>query len=65
MELISRKISTTDALKKIMYADDLVVVAEHREELQGALEEWNERFKVVVAYWKVKTPCHAHGECIN
>ena len=21
--------------------------------------------KVVVAYWKVKTPCHAHGECIN
>ena len=23
------------------------------------------RIKVVVAYWKVKTPCHAHGECIN
>ena len=45
MELISRKISTTDALKKIMYADDLVVVAEHREELHGALEEWNEMFK--------------------
>ena len=21
--------------------------------------------KVVVAYWKVKTPCHANGECIN
>ena len=45
MELISRKISTTDALKKIMYADDLVIVAEHREELQGALEEWNDMFK--------------------
>ena len=45
MELISRKISTTDALKKIMYAEDLVIVAEHREELQGALEEWNEMFK--------------------
>ena len=45
MELISRKISTTDALKKIMYADDLVIVAEHREEWQGALEEWNEMFK--------------------
>ena len=44
-ELISRKISTTDALRKIMYADDLVIVAEHREELQGALEEWNEMFK--------------------
>ena len=24
-----------------------------------------EHVKVVVAYWKVKTPCHAHGECIN
>ena len=45
MELISRKISTTDALKKIMYADDHLIVAEHREELQGALEEWNEMFK--------------------
>ena len=45
MELISRKISTTDALKKIMYADDIVIVAEHREELQGALEEWNEMLK--------------------
>ena len=45
MELISRKISTTDAMKKIMYADDLVIVAEHREELQDALEEWNEMFK--------------------
>ena len=28
-----------------MYADDLVIVAEHWEELQGALEEWNELFK--------------------
>ena len=28
-----------------MYADDLVIVAEHREEMQGALEEWNEMFK--------------------
>ena len=39
------EISTTDALRKIMYADDLVIVAEHREELKGALEEWNEMFK--------------------
>ena len=45
MELISRKISATDPLGKIMYADDLVIVAEHREEWQGALEEWNEMFK--------------------
>ena len=36
MELISRK---------IMYADDLVIDAEHREELQGGLEKWNEMFK--------------------
>ena len=28
MELISRKISTTDALRKIMYADELVIVVE-------------------------------------
>ena len=45
MELISRKISTTDAMKKIMCADDLVIVAEHRDELQGALEGWTEMFK--------------------
>ena len=45
MEIISRKITTTDALRKIMYADDLVTVAEHREESQGALDEWNEMFK--------------------
>ena len=45
MELISRKISKTDALRKIIYSDDLVIVSEHREELQGALEEWNDMFK--------------------
>ena len=45
MELISRKISTTDALRKIVYADDLVIVAEYLEELQGALEEWNDMYK--------------------
>ena len=39
------KISTTDALGKITYADDHVIVAGHREELQGALEQWNEQFK--------------------
>ena len=42
MELISRKISTTDALKKSVYTEDIVIVAEHREELQVALEEWND-----------------------
>ena len=33
MELFSRKISTTDALRKIMHADDIEIVAEHQEEL--------------------------------
>ena len=28
-----------------MYADDIVIVAEDREELQGALAEWNDMFK--------------------
>ena len=31
-------------------------------------ERWvcvRKKLKVVLAYWKVKTPCHAHGECIN
>ena len=28
-----------------MYAHDFLIVAEHREELQGALEEWNDMFK--------------------
>ena len=39
MELIivMELISTADALRTIMHADDLVIVAEHRDELQGAL----------------------------
>ena len=32
-------------LRKIVYANDLVVVAEHREELHGALEEWNDVYE--------------------
>ena len=46
MELITAGISAQhNALRKIMYADDLVIVADHREELQGALEEWNDMLK--------------------
>ena len=45
MELISRNISTTDALRKIVHADDLVIVAENWEELQDGLDEWNDMFK--------------------
>ena len=31
MELISRKISTNDVLRKTMYADDLVIIAESKQ----------------------------------
>ena len=54
MELISRKISTTDALREIIYADDLVIVAEHREELQGALEEWNNWIRRIAGVKRVE-----------
>ena len=45
IDTVYSPICTTDALRKIMYEDDLVIVAEHWEELQGAPEEWNEMFK--------------------
>ena len=35
LALIRRKISTTYVLRTIVYADDHVIVAEHREELSG------------------------------
>ena len=43
MELISRKISTKDVLRKMMYADDLI--AESKQELQEVLEEWKGVFE--------------------
>ena len=42
MELISRKISTKDGLMKMMYADDLAIKAESKQQLQevfGGMEE--------------------------
>lgn len=39
MEFISRNISMKDIYSKIMYADDLAIVAETKQELQGAKEE--------------------------
>ena len=45
MELISRKISTKDVLRKMMYADDLAIIAESKQELQEVLEEWKGVFK--------------------
>ena len=37
MKLISRKISTKDVLRKMIYADDLAMTAESKQELQVAL----------------------------
>ena len=39
MKIISRKISTKDILRK-MYADDLAIIAESKQDLQEMLEEW-------------------------
>ena len=36
-----------------------------KETAHDAIDAYMDKLKVVVAYWKVKTPCHAHGECIN
>ena len=33
MEIISRKISTKDILRKMMYADDLAIIAESKQDL--------------------------------
>ena len=40
MEINSRKISTKDILRKMRYADDLAIIAESKQDLQEALEEW-------------------------
>ena len=45
MELISRKVSTKDVLKKMMYANDLAKIAESKKELQEVLEEWKGVFE--------------------
>ena len=39
-ELISRKISMKDVLRKMIYADNLAIIAESKQELQEVLEEW-------------------------
>ena len=42
MEIISRKISTKDILRKMMYA---AIIAESKQELQKVLEEWKGVFE--------------------
>ena len=43
-EVISRKASTRDILSKLLYADDLAVVADSEADLQERLVEWKEIF---------------------
>ena len=41
LDLIGRKTVVKDAMKKLLYADDLALVAIGKQELQEILEEWN------------------------
>ena len=41
LDLINRKTVVKDAMKKLLYADDLALVANYKQELQETLEEWN------------------------
>ena len=45
MELISRKISTKDVLRKMKYADDLAILPESKQELQEVLGGWKGVFE--------------------
>ena len=44
LDLISRKTVVKDVMKKILYAYDLALVANGKQELQETREEWNGLF---------------------
>ena len=44
LDLISRKTVVKDATKKLLYADDLALGANGKQELQETMEEWNGLF---------------------
>ena len=44
LDLISKKTVVKDATTKLLYADDLALVANGKQELQETLEEWNGLF---------------------
>ena len=44
LNLISSKTVVKDAMKKLLYADDLALVANGQQELQETMEEWNGLF---------------------
>ena len=41
LDLICRKTVMKDAMKKLLYADDLALVANGNQELQKSFQEWN------------------------
>ena len=43
-DLISRKTLVKDAMKKLLYADDLALVTNGKQELHETMEEWNGLF---------------------
>ena len=45
MNLISGKVSKQEEIKKILYADDVAMVANNKDDLQKALQEWNDTFR--------------------
>ena len=44
LDLINRKTAMKDAMRKLLYADDLALVANGKQELQETLDELNELF---------------------
>ena len=44
LDLISSKTVVKDAMKKLLYADDLGLVANGKQELQETMDEWNGLF---------------------
>ena len=45
IDLISGKISEQEELEKKLYADDLAMVADNKEDLQKTLKEWSSTFR--------------------
>ncbi len=54
LDLIRRKTVMQDAMKKLLYADDLAMVANGKQGLQETLEEWNRLFTRVVLKIKLE-----------
>ena len=44
LDSISRKTVVKDAMKKLLYADDLALVTNGKQEIQETMEEWNSLF---------------------